>query len=130
VIESNLASLNVGATWTLRPDRKPGGGFVPNPTIAQWWDKTAFSTPAQYKFGNSSRNILRGPSFFQPDWGLARSFRIKEDKRVLFDWQVFNCWNRMNRSDPNMDISSSLAGVITNNMAPERIMKFGLHLYW
>jgi outer membrane receptor protein involved in Fe transport len=130
VIESNLASLNVGATWTLRPDRKPGGGFVPNPTIAQWWDKTAFSTPAQYKFGNSSRNILRGPSFFQPDWGLARSFRIKEDKRVLFDWQVFNCWNRMNRSDPNMDISSSLAGVITNNMAPVRIMKFGLHLYW
>lgn len=128
VIESNDASLNSDCC-TLRPNRI-ASGFVSNPTIHEWFNPNAFVTPPLYTFGNSARSILRGPSFFEPDWSLARSFRFGEDHRLQFRWEVFDAFNNINLANPNTDISSALVGQITNIEAPNRTMEFGLHLFW
>jgi hypothetical protein len=127
-ILSNSASLN-STCCTLRPDRI-ASGFVSNPTQFKWFNPSAFVTPPPYTFGNSGRGILRGPSFFEPDWSLARSFRITESKRLEFQWQVFNAFNTANLADPSTDISSVLAGQIFNVAAPMRRQQFGIHFFW
>lgn len=129
ITESNTASLNATAAWTLRPNRI-ASGFVAHPTISEWFNPAAFVTPPLYTFGNSGRDILRGPSYFQPDWGLSRSFKIKEDKHLDSQWQVFDAFNRINLADPTTNISSSLVGTITGIANPVRTMKFGLHFYF
>lgn len=125
---SNSASLN-STCCQLRPDRI-GSGFVSNPTQFKWFNSQAFVVPPPYTFGNSGRGILRGPSFFEPDWSLARSFRITEDKRLEVRWQVYNAFNTANLGDPTTDISSVLASQIFGISAPMRTQQFGIHFFW
>jgi radical SAM family protein len=65
----------------LRPDRV-GNGTSSNPTVDQWFDKSAFQLPALFTFGNSGRNILIGP-------GLAQSAFVDEDDRAAFVFGLF-----------------------------------------
>lgn len=70
-----LASDNTNTGTTARPNRIKDGSLPsddrgPN----DWFDLSAFSTPAQYVYGNSGRNILRGPGFHNLDVGLERLF--------------------------------------------------------
>ena len=103
----NTASLNSDCC-TFRPDRI-GEGTVTNPDRNQWFDPKAFAIPGQYQFGNSGRNILRGPSFAAADWSLAKSFQFTERARLQLRWEVFNAFNQTNLANPSTGIDSSLA---------------------
>ena len=128
VTESNTASLNATAAWTLRPNRI-GSGRVSqsNHRAMVGQNPAAFRTPAAiYVREFKSENILRGPSLLPTGLGFVAprgSFRIKEDKRVLFEWQVFDAFNRINLADPTTNISSSLVGTITGISNPVRTMQ-------
>lgn len=49
-----------------------------------------FATPRPGAFGNSGRNVLRGPEFASIDLALQREFRSSEHTRLLARWEVFN----------------------------------------
>jgi outer membrane receptor protein involved in Fe transport len=128
VVANGGAILNSDCC-TLRPNRE-GSGTLDNPTRDRWFDASAFTLPGQYQFGNSGRNILRGPSFSSADWALAKKFRISEERRVEFRWEVFNAFNRTNLANPVNAIDSALVGVISNITHPMRRQQLGVHLYW
>lgn len=125
---ANAASLNSNCC-TLRPDRIKNGS-VSNPTASHWFDVTAFTAPPLYTFGNSGRGILRGPSFWDADWSLARDFKLGESRRIEFQWEVLNAFNHTNLADPNTAVDSSTAGMIFNVAQGMRTQQFGIHLFW
>ena len=45
-------------------------------------------------FGNSGRNILRGPSLFRVDFSLVKGFQIRERTRLELQWEAYNAFMR------------------------------------
>ena len=126
----NSASLNSPGV-TLRPDRA-GSGTVADPARDKWFDPSAFVVPALYTYGNSGRNILRGPGIATVDWSLGKDFHFTERTQLKFRAEGYNLFNRTNLGQPVTTIDSSTAGKILGlfqgyNM---RRMQFGLHLLW
>ena len=128
---STSVSNSLGAPTlapTERPDRLRNGN-LPNDqrTIDRWFDVSAFVIPAQFTFGNSGRNVLEGPSYFNVDTGVLRNFQIREGMRLTYRWEMFNAFNRANFSAPNASIGNSTAGQISGTRAA-RVMQMALKL--
>ena len=131
-------SANCFCGYALRPNRN-GTGKLSNPTLGQWFDVSAFSNPnssaggdqaSGAAFGDSGRNILRGPRFVNFDLSLAKSFRIREGMNVEIRADSYNFFNHPQFNNPDTNILSSTAGQITsaqgaNNFGPGRIIQMG-----
>jgi hypothetical protein len=103
------------------------GAYVPLGSPTQ--PGTVLGDPAfAFKEGNAGRNSLRGPGFFEADWGLGKTFKITERQQLAFNWQNFNVFNNVNRGLPVNDLTSSNVGVITSleTFALPRTMQFSL----
>lgn len=79
------------------------------------------------RFGTAGRNILRGPSRFQWDFGLFRQFRITERYSLQFRAEGFNFTNTPQWGNPQASRDSSNFGEISS-VSGERIFRFGLRL--
>jgi hypothetical protein len=97
--------------------------------IAQYFNKAAFAQNAAGTFGNVGRNILRGPGLANVDFGLNKSFPIREQMRVQFRGEFFNLFNRVNLGNPNNNVSSNQFGVITGAGSP-RVIQLALKFYF
>jgi len=103
--------------------------------VAQWFDITKFKANAVGTFGNSGRDILRGPRFFNTDLGLLKSTKIRERMPLQFRAEFFDVFNNVNFQPPGSNISSSTVGRITSVVVDnfglpnsERIIQLGLKL--
>jgi len=128
---STSVSNSIGAP-TLAPTERPNrlrDGNLPNDqqTIDRWFDPSAFAIPAQFTFGNSGRNVLEGPGYFNVDMGVHRNFQVRESVRLIYRWEMFNSLNRANFNNPNASIGNSTAGQISGTR-PARIMQMALKL--
>lgn len=98
-----------------RADRV-GNGNLPKSqrTIQQWFDISAFRTPAQFTFGNAGRGILEGPGTKQIDFSAFKQFALpgSEDRRFEFRAEFFNLFNTPQFNLPNASIGSPAAGRI------------------
>jgi hypothetical protein len=115
---------NVGATD--HPNRiasgtLPGG----QQSINDWFNVAAFTLQAPYTYGNSGRDILRGPSLGNIDIKLGKSFRIAEGKRLEFRAESFNFTNTPYFGLPASAIDLPGAGKISS-AGPARENQFGL----
>lgn len=134
-----------------------GSGQVPNqlnPTIAyfngvgtvaqrgasagRWFDNTvlginctancAWVPENGARFGTVGRNTLRGPSFFETDLSIFRTFRITESANLQFRAEALNATNHANFANPASDVTGANFGIITNTYGPNqsRQWRFGL----
>jgi hypothetical protein len=111
-----------------RPNRLRDGNLDSSErTIDRWFDLGAFASPAQFQFGNAGRGILIAPGTFNADLGIHRNFRITEQWRLSFRWEMFNAFNHANFATPNAAIGNPVAGQISGT-APARIMQLALKL--
>ena len=111
-----------------RPNRI-GDGTLPSGqrSIDRWFDTGAFTVQPQYTYGNSGRNILRGPGVTNLDFSLAKYFQIKEGMRLQFRAEAFNTSNTPAFGNPNANITGAGVGQITSAGEPRRV-QFGLKL--
>jgi hypothetical protein len=148
----DAGSLNSFDTG-LRPDKtgNPFSGSCPSPvvggspipihTIGCWFNPTAYSPPAAFKFGNASQNSLRGPGLFTADWALDKNFQLTERFKLQLRWEVFNALNIANLANPGGDVTNcnavkntpgvtctSSPGRITDVSLPMRNQQLGLRL--
>jgi hypothetical protein len=87
---------------TTRPDRL-GLGTVADPTITRWFDGAAFTNPAAFTYGNSGRNILRGPGSQNLDGIVSKSFGLGTESRYLqYRFEAFNVFNHANFATPHL----------------------------
>jgi hypothetical protein len=129
------------SSGSQRPDRI-SSGVIPygDRTVDHWFDTSAFVSPAQYKFGNSGRNILTGPRLFQWDSSLFKMFTLRENMRLQFRAEVFNILNHPDFGVPNAGIGTAQAGTIsslvgsatvgTSPVGSPREMQFALKLFF
>jgi hypothetical protein len=96
--------------------------------IAQWFDTSRFVPNVPGTFGNSGKNNLRGPRFFNTDIGLLKNNRLAERLTLQLRAEFFNIFNNVNFNNPgNVVSSASSFGRITSAGSP-RILQFGAKL--
>jgi hypothetical protein len=118
-----------------RPDRYKSG-TIDNPTIARWFDTSfgtaaggaAWGAPTIFTFGNSARNILRGPGRTNVDFSLFKNFLITENWKLQFRTEIFNLFNHAQFDLPNPNVGTPNAGIITGIVGTPRQMQFALRL--
>jgi hypothetical protein len=104
-------------------------GTAASPTISRWFDASCFTTPQQYQFGNSGRNILRGPGINNIDFAIHRDFRLGLESTALqFRAEAFNGLNHPQFGLPNSTISQPSTAVISSTSVANRILQFALRL--
>jgi hypothetical protein len=106
-------------------DWKLAGGRPKGEQILRWFNPAAFALQREGAFGNAGRNILRGPSSMNVDWGLFKQVPVIEGHNVQFRAEFFNLFNQTNLGLPNANLQSPAFGRITS-AGQSRILQFGL----
>lgn len=91
-------------------------------------------------YGNSGRNIFRGPFQVRFDMSLARQFSFKERYGLRFEVDAFNIFNHPDFDTPNNDVDffpnfvgppqippAGSLGVIQHTIGSPRFLQLGLH---
>ena len=86
-------------------------------TCLSWLTPTAFSLPAAGTIGNLGVENLKGPSIFQLDVALSRTFPILEKRTLQLRADFFNLPNHMNPSTPTAATNSGAFGTITSDIS-------------
>ena len=136
---SGLASAHSGppfsVTVTYPASNLPDGNnasqrpnYVPAPlipvggqTIAAWLNRAAFAVPAKGTWGNLGRATFSGPSGWNLDGALEKSFRITERARLSLRGEAFNALNHPQYNSPISNISNTAFGRITGAGAARQL---------
>ena len=106
-----------------RPNRLCNG-TLSNRSLTEWFDPSCFAIPAS-GFGNSGRNILRGPDSVTVNFALGRVFSMGEYGHFEFRWETFGTLNHPSFGYPSSTIgTAATAGVINSTTGGNRIMQF------
>jgi hypothetical protein len=128
---ATLSTDPSGTGITARPNRLANGNLPTDQrTRTHWFDTTAFAVPTCICFGNSGRDIIRGPGFMDLDLAIIRDFHFAERFRVQFRAESFNMMNHPNFGIPNSSIGNPAVGTITTTINPERQNQLALKFFF
>jgi hypothetical protein len=97
--------------------------------LNQYFTTAAFHTNAPGTFGNSGRNILKGPGINYSDAAVMKNWTMHERYKMQFRWEFFNAFNHANFGQPDANPSSGTYGRITSTGSVKpRVMQAGLKL--
>jgi hypothetical protein len=126
----NNSSANTG---TPRPDRvldKTGALPKDQRSIDHWFDTTAFTTPAQYNYGNSGRSIVFSPGAVNFDFSVFKRYSVRKlgehGGEVQLRFEGFNIFNHPQFGQPNANLSNVQVGTITFLTTTMRQLQAGL----
>jgi hypothetical protein len=117
---------NIGRTGLQRPDlvgpvpqlncqpNSAGTTDVARRQLVSCYDASAFALPAQFTFGNASRNLLRGPKFASTDLSMMKNLPIGAGMQFQFRAEIFNIFNTVNYNNPNSSFGAAAFGSITS----------------
>jgi Carboxypeptidase regulatory-like domain len=83
-------------------------------TAKQYFNPAAFAKPAAGTFGDIGRDAYYGPGFGSVDFSVFKKTPITERISTEFRVEIFNLFNRTNWANPNVTLSSSSFGQLTN----------------
>jgi hypothetical protein len=113
--------------YANRADVVSNNFYPANKSIAQWFNGSAFATPASYTFGNSSRNMLFGPSQKIIDLSLSKTTSVNDRISTEFRLDAFNLPNTPSFGNPASNLTvPSTVGVITSTTVDARTVQIGL----
>jgi hypothetical protein len=95
--------------------------------VASYFDISKFVPNAIGSFGNSGKNMLRGPNYFNTDVALLKVTNLSNRVGLQFRAEFFNIFNNVNFNAPISNVSSPQFGRITSALDP-RILQFGVKL--
>ena len=93
--------------------------------LTQYFNTNAFTTNAIGTFGDTGRNILRGPTTRNLDWSLFKNIPIKETRSLQFRAELFNVFNHANFGQPVATVTNPNFGKILSAGNP-RIIQLAL----
>jgi hypothetical protein len=127
-VNTSSDPANNGLAATQRPNISADPNAGPKDP-AQWFDKSVFSVPAAFTFGNMPRNAVVGPGLQAFDLALQKDFSLNEATKLQFRWESFDLFNHPNFNIPNRTYTptSTSFGKITSAQDP-RVMQFALRL--
>jgi hypothetical protein len=105
-------------------DPNSGGG-----SVEKWFNTSAFTQPGLGQFGNSTRNMLRGPGLSNLDLALFKNFDLARGARLQFRLESFNAFNHPNFTTVSQNMTAQNFGRLTA-ARPGRINQLGLKFIW
>ncbi len=119
---NSRASWSPGATITTAQ----GSGRTQD-RLNRYFNTAAFVRAGNF-FGDTGRNILRGPIQRNADLSINKKFTLTE--RVNLEWrnEFFNVLNIANFANPGGSITAASYGVIRNTTGNPRVVQFALKL--
>jgi hypothetical protein len=107
----------------------PNHIYAPHPTrdaaYRQWINPAAFAAPKIGTFGNSGRNIIRGPGQWVDDFSLAKNFRLRESVLLKFRADAYNAFNHTRIGACTGGFSFGWAGVACGMVQDVTVTGFG-----
>jgi hypothetical protein len=101
-------------------------GFVKN--VNHWFSPAAFAIPPAGYFGNSSRNLLRGPGIQTLDASVFKTTTF-EHVQLQLRFESFNVLNHPQFANPNSTVNSALGTITsTNGKVPNRENQAGVRI--
>jgi len=98
--------------------------------LSAFFDPTAFAN-SEDRWGNSGRNILRGPVQSQMDFALGKTIKLHERYSLESRWEVFNALNMPTFSNPSNSLPAAgvgTMGTIASTIGGPRTMQVALRL--
>jgi carboxypeptidase family protein/TonB-dependent receptor-like protein len=135
---SGIYTARTGRPFTVTQGSLEGAAWVPNvvgdpegkKTVESWFNVAAFARVSAGVFGDAGRNSVRGPGYSAFDMSVQRRVPIRGHVAASLRWDVFNLFDRANFGNPNPDITSSTAGVISSLAGDPRVMQFSIRLHF
>ncbi len=138
---NGIMSLVSGTPFTVASSstalNSPGNAQTANqvlPTVEIYGGLTPYFNPAAFSaptgagvFGNTGRNILRGPGYFNLDASVFRMFRITERFKLQFRTEAFGATNTPHFGNPAATVTSGGFGNITSSSG-QRQLRFAMKL--
>jgi hypothetical protein len=129
-VTASGASLNApGNLQTadlVKPDVEKLGGVGPGQL---YFDPTPFAAVTQVRFGNTGRNILRGPGVTGLDGSVFRIFPVTERLRLEFRAEAFNLTNTPRFNNPSANVTGgNFMEVRSTRDDSDRQFRLGLKL--
>ena len=110
----NAEEVNRGTNGTLRPDVVSRESVqLPNPSIGEWFNTAAFSTPAPGQYGTARRNSITGPGTHVFDMAFTKNFPLKESRVLEFRAQGTNIFNTPQYTTIDTVLNSPTFGRVT-----------------
>ncbi|MGB8580326.1 MAG: TonB-dependent receptor [Candidatus Sulfotelmatobacter sp.] len=81
--------------------------------VQEWFNTSAFVPNAIGTFGDTGKNILRGPRYFDADLAAVKNAKITERVSMEFRAEFFNAFNNVNFGRPDGNLLDSTYGEIT-----------------
>jgi hypothetical protein len=105
------------STWTVGNACTTGAGYTPQ-------EGGTFTPNGPHplpigRFGNSQVGSVEGPGLVNLSAGLSKSFTITERLKLKTEGTFTNVLNHTNLGDPNMNLSTSSFGLITNSIGSD-----------
>ena len=83
------------------------GGHGIGANGASYFNPAAFAPVTTVSFGNSGRDILRGPGVFNVNASMFRTFRLTEKFQLQFRAEAFNLTNTPQFGQPGATVTSA-----------------------
>ena len=93
--------------------------------VNEWFNTSAFQSNAIGTFGNSGKNILRGPRYFDTDLAVLKNTDLEKGVSLQFRAEFYNALNNVNFGMPDSGLTDSSFGQLTYALSP-RILQFSL----
>ncbi|RXH57352.1 carboxypeptidase regulatory-like domain-containing protein [Granulicella sibirica] len=125
-VSLQASSPPISGYFASRPNRIGDATKGPH-TVNQWISTSDFQrlNPATQagQFGNSGRNVARGPGFINVDASAVKNFPLHEATYLQFRAEMFNIANHANFGVPVADLASPNFGRILQSGSP-RLTQF------
>jgi len=127
-ITPKVSNYDITKGGAARPNRI-SSGKLDDPTIDQWFDRTAFPVVpvGAFLFGTSGRNIIDGPGTVNLNFSLSRRFRLTERAELQLRCEAFNAVNRVNLGMPRTQVDVANGATIITAKSP-RLMQLGARI--
>lgn len=126
-VDSDVA--NTGNPGADRLD-KIGDPHLAHPTRNEWFNTSAYTTPAPYTFGNEGRNDLREDPYQDLDASIFKNFAISERAKLQFRIEAFNSLNHITYGEPGNVIDTPNFGAVGSMRSTERQVQLSVKGYF
>jgi len=131
-ISSDIPNVGNFAPWSgnVRANQI-GDPNLSNPGIGEWFNTAAFAPPSPFTFGNSGRNVLRGPNWLTLDYSMGKNFklaRVREGMELQLRMDANNIMNHAVFANPASRIGAAGVATITSTFVGSRTVQLGARL--
>jgi hypothetical protein len=127
VLTSDTAFVQARADFVAGCNPALSGGVESR--LTKYFNTSCFTPAATVgDFGNTGRNILRGPNQRNVDISLIKYFPITERTKLEFRSEFFNAFNMVSFANPVNVLSSANVGQIVATTTGPRVIQFALKL--